>query len=58
MIPLRKEIQDFTRSCEKLLSLRMTTGDESLSEDERHLIIYYLDELRRLATSAHTITNP
>jgi hypothetical protein len=58
MIPLRKEIQDFTRSCERLLSLRMTSGDEPLSEDERHLIIYYLDELRRLTTSVHTITKP
>lgn len=55
MISLRKEIQDFTRSCEKLLSLRMTTGDEPLSEDERHLIIYYLDELRQLTTSVNAI---
>ncbi|MCS6302168.1 MAG: hypothetical protein H8K07_00660 [Nitrospira sp.] len=55
MIPLRKEIQDFTRSCEKLISLRMMSGDEPLSEDERHLIVYYLDELRRLTPSVHTI---
>lgn len=55
MIPLRKEIQDFARSCERLLSLRMTAGDEPLSEDERHLIIYYLDELRQLTTSANAI---
>jgi hypothetical protein len=48
MTPLRKEIQDFTRSCERLLSLRMTSGDEPLSEDERQLIDYYVDELRRL----------
>ena len=58
MIPLRKEIQDFARSCERLLSLRMTSGDEPLSEDERQLIVYYLDELKRLTTSIHTITKP
>lgn len=55
MIPLRKEIQDFTSSCEKLLSLCMTPGNEPLSEDELHLIVYYLDELRGLTTSIHTI---
>ncbi|MDC8450326.1 MAG: hypothetical protein LV473_18505 [Nitrospira sp.] len=55
MTPLRKEIQDFTRSYEKLLSLRMMFGDEPLSEDERHLIVYYLDELRGLTASVHTI---
>lgn len=54
MIPLRKEVQNFARSCEKLLSLHMTT-DEPLSEDERHLILYYLDELRQLTTSANAI---
>ncbi|HEY5931461.1 MAG TPA: hypothetical protein VIT63_01010 [Nitrospira sp.] len=53
MIPLRKEVQDFARSCEKLLSLGITSVDEPLSEDERQLIIYYLDELRRLVTSAN-----
>ncbi|WHZ27869.1 MAG: hypothetical protein OJF51_002666 [Nitrospira sp.] len=55
MIPLRKEVRDFARSCEKLLSLHMATGDEPLSEDERHLIIYYLDELRQLTTSVNAI---
>lgn len=32
------------------------TGDEPLNEDERQLIVYYLDELRRLATSIDTIS--
>lgn len=55
MTPLRKEIQDFARSCEKLLSFRMTSGDEPLSEEERQLIDYYLDELRWLTASVNAI---
>ncbi len=50
MIPLRKEVQDFARSCEKLLSLCMTPGNEPLREEERQLIGYYMDELSRLTT--------
>jgi len=55
MTPLRKEIQDFAKSCEKLLSLCMTSGDEPLSEEERQLIDYYVDELRRLTASINAI---
>lgn len=54
MISLRKEIQDFAGSCEKLLSHCMTPGNNPLSEDERQLIIYYLDELRGLVTTIKT----
>lgn len=54
MTPLRKEIQDFASSCEKLLSLCMTSGDEPLSEDERQLVVYYVDELRQLVTSINS----
>jgi hypothetical protein len=57
MMSLRKEVQDFASSCEKLLSPCMAaTGNEPLNEDERQLIVYYLDELRRLTTSVDTIS--
>lgn len=56
MIPFRKEIQDFASSSERLLSHCMMTGDKQLSEEERQLISYYLDELSRLTTSVHTIS--
>jgi hypothetical protein len=51
MIPLRKEIQDFASACEKLLSPSMTSGDEPLSEEEREMVLYYMEELRRLTAS-------
>jgi hypothetical protein len=54
MIRLRKEIQDFASSCERLLSPCMTPGEEPLTEDERQLIGYYLEELSRLTTSVNT----
>ena len=56
MIPLRKEIQEFASSSERLLSHCMMPGDKQLSEEERQLISYYLDELSRLTTSVHTIS--
>ena len=56
MLPLRKEIQDFARSCERLLSPGMTPGDEPPNDEERQLIGYYLEELSRLTTSVNTLS--
>lgn len=56
MTLLRKEIQDFASACEKLLSPYLTSSDEPLSEEERHVVLYYVDELRRLTTSVDTIS--
>ncbi len=56
MISFRKEIQDFASSSERLLSYCMMPGDKQLSEEERQLIGYYLDELSRLTTLVHAIS--
>ncbi|HSA84597.1 MAG TPA: hypothetical protein VLE46_00325 [Nitrospira sp.] len=55
MTPLRKEIRDFVSACETLLSPYLTSGDEPLSHEERDVILYYLEELKRLTTSVETI---
>ena len=39
---LRREIQAYTRACEHLLSL-----DQQLTDEERDLLEYYLNELSR-----------
>jgi|GEM_PF-4672618 len=56
MNPLRKEIQEFASACEKLLSPYLTSGEEPLSEEEREVILYYLEELRRLTASVDTLS--
>ncbi len=56
MIPLRKEIQDFASSCERLLSHCLMPGNKPISEEERQLIGYYLEELSRLTTTVHAIS--
>jgi hypothetical protein len=44
--PLRKEVQDYIRSCEQLLSPTMFTVDEPLSAEERKMIEYFVNELK------------
>lgn len=39
-----KEIRDYTRACEYLISESMK-GHNRLSEDERQLVKYYTDEV-------------
>ena len=39
-----KEIRDYTRACEHLISESMR-GHNQLSEDERQLVKYYTDEV-------------
>jgi hypothetical protein len=55
MTPLRKEIRNFVSSCETLLSPYLLSGDEALSDEECHVILYYLDELRRVTTPVDTV---
>ncbi len=50
----RKEIQDFSKTCEKLLSHCLAPGEKPLSEEERELLGYYLYELKRLAMPIDT----
>ncbi len=44
--PLRKEVLDYTRSCEHLLSSVMSPTHPQLSPEERQMVEYYLEELK------------
>jgi hypothetical protein len=47
MNPLRKQVRDFVSSCEHLISLH-AADRQTLSQDERDMIAYYVAELERL----------
>ncbi len=44
MLPLRKELQAYASSCERLLSPGLEPG---LTQDEQDVILYYANELAR-----------
>ncbi|MDI3463899.1 MAG: hypothetical protein OJF50_002720 [Nitrospira sp.] len=44
--PLRKEIHEFVRSCEMLLSSPVFLGNAPLSPNERKIVQYYSEELK------------
>ena len=44
MLPLRKELQAYASSCERLLSPGLEPG---LTQDEQDVILYYANELVR-----------
>jgi len=46
---LRRELQDFSRACEHLISAAAFTGVEAFTDDEVQWIEYYAKELTSLA---------
>jgi hypothetical protein len=45
MLSLRKEIQEYSRSCERLISGALTPDSTSFTTDEILLIAYYANEM-------------
>ena len=43
---LRTELQEYIRSCERLLSSTVFPANAPLSDEEREVIEYYLEELK------------
>jgi hypothetical protein len=55
MLPLRKELQDYARACEELLSVDMYSP---LTQEERDLVLYYLNEIAQKYSQQHSGRNP
>ena len=45
-LTLRKELQEYIRSCERLLSSAMPSTNTPLSREERDIVEYYQEELK------------
>jgi hypothetical protein len=48
MPPLRKEVQNYLRSCEHLLSIAATPTNPSFTREELQIMNYYVGELARM----------
>jgi len=54
VLNLRPELLDFTRACERLL-----TKEVALTEDERELLEYYVNDMaREFLRDRSTVSNP
>lgn len=49
-LPIRKEVQDYLRSCEHLLGIAAAPSNPQFSEDELHIIAFYMEELTKILT--------
>ena len=46
--PIRREVQDYLRSCEHLLAAALQPNHPAFSKDELGMVAYYGDEIAKL----------
>ncbi len=59
-LPVREDLHDFFRYCERLLASAQTPDHAPFSHDELQMICYYANEVAKLADSQrlHEQSNP